>query len=156
MCYDVTMKTISLTRGKTTKIDDDDFELVSKYTWHCTEHGYASTRRKDNRKFLYLHRFIMKARKGEEVDHRNGDRLDNRKSNLRICDRTSNSRNTSAHRDNKTGYKGVYFDKRTMRFCARIMVSGKTFFLGRHDSAKKAHEAYKKAAVLYHKNFAKF
>lgn len=96
---------------------------------------------------------------GMEIDHANGDRLDNRLSNLRLASRTQNSTNRKKHKNNRCGYKGVYFDdsrKRAKSWRARIVFNKKQLTLGMFATAQEAHEAYKKAALKYFGQFAKF
>ncbi|ATR82752.1 Fis family transcriptional regulator [Pseudomonas sp. HLS-6] len=80
-----------------------------------------------------------------EIDHLNRNRDDNRAVNLRDCNRTENSVNRGVHSNNRSGFKGVAFDRRRELWMASIKVSGKTIFLGRHKTPEAAHEAYQKA-----------
>jgi hypothetical protein len=110
---------VPLSKGKFAIIDDDDFELISKYKWSATEPDhrrsiYARTNIKgDDGKYYTerMHRLVLGLNKGDGkiVDHINGDGLDNRKSNLRISSHSDNAANVSTHRGNKSGYKGVSF-----------------------------------------------
>jgi len=76
------MKIIKLTQNQFTKVDNEDFERLNKHKW-CFDGDYAVRRK--NRKKTYMHREIMKAKKGKMIDHKNHDSLDNRKGNLRFC-----------------------------------------------------------------------
>ena len=114
-------KIIPLSKGKFAIIDEDDFELISKYKWSATEPDhrrciYARTNIKGADGKYYterMHRLILGMKKGDGkiVDHINGDGLDNRKSNLRISSSSDNAANVPIHRGNKSGYKGVSFLK---------------------------------------------
>jgi hypothetical protein len=90
---------IPLSRGLVAKIDDSDYESISRHKWSVVDSGkgrfYATTSVQHNkvRKFLRMHRFVMAAKPWEVVDHINHDTLDNRKSNLRITDHAGNSAN---------------------------------------------------------------
>lgn len=89
---------ISLGKGLKAIIDKEDYQSVSQYAWFAQPVGkkwYARTKTKKlrNRKFISMHRFILKAPSGSEIDHINGDSLDNRKSNLRYCTRAQNAAN---------------------------------------------------------------
>lgn len=92
-------------------IDRDDLDKVVKYTWCINPlSGYVQTKTRggrDGSKGLYLHRLIMAAGKGEQVDHINRQKTDNRKSNLRICTGSQNLHNTSTHSNNRFWIKGV-------------------------------------------------
>jgi hypothetical protein len=92
---------IPLTKGRRAVIDDEDYYRVSRFKWSYTQNGsngYAIHASNAGR--FYLHRFLMNAGKGDLIDHINGDSLDNRRSNLRICDKSVNNRN----RKNVKGY----------------------------------------------------
>jgi hypothetical protein len=91
-----------------------------------------------------------------EVDHINTNKLDNRRENLRVCTRQQNNCNTNKRSDNKSGFKGVCFEKRRQKFVARIRIDGKLKHLGYFATAAAAHEEYKIAAVKYHGEFARF
>lgn len=97
-------KSIPLTRGKIALFDDEDYEELSKYKWFITK-VYAS--RHSGNKTVYMHREIMKTPENMETDHINGDVLDNRRENLRICTRQENARNIRGISSNTSGYKGV-------------------------------------------------
>jgi hypothetical protein len=90
-----------------------------------------------------------------DVDHINGDRIDNRWCNLRAATRAENLRNTKPHKDGSTGFKGVYWDKRQRRYYSQIMVSGKVFWLGSFKCPTAAHFAYSRAAKKLHGEFAR-
>ena len=161
------MKKISLGgkhgKGKFALVDDEDFENLKKYIWNCDIRGYVTTtlpRRGGKQPYLLMHRIIMNTPKGLDTDHRNGDRLNNQKSNLRICTRSQNKMNMGARRDNKLGVKGVYvqkytFNGRTREYInAKIMLNGKHIFLGRFSTVKLASEAYNKKAKELFGEFA--
>lgn len=151
------MRRIELTRGKFATVDDADFELFGVYSWHCTEHGY-SARRDAHNKHHYLHRDILGAKKGEVVDHISGDKLDNRRSNLRICSQAENTWNNRNKKVGKTGLAGVYESdtshkkmgwKLKKKYAARIEVNKKQIWLGRYKTAEEAHRVYVDACKKY-------
>lgn len=146
---------IELTRGMKALVDDDDFDRISELNWQCSSKGYALTKvRIDGRRVPYLmHRFIMNF-PDKEIDHINNNKLDNRKENLRLCDRNENCQNASKYKNNTSGYKGVDFNKKTGKFRTRIQHNKKSIEIGLFNTAKEAAIAYNKAAVLYHKEFA--
>jgi hypothetical protein len=92
---------------------------------------------------------------GGLIDHINGDRSDNRISNLRECSNAENLHNTGKKSSNKSGFKGAYFDKASRRWCASIKAFGKKIYLGRFDSKEEAAEAYAKASKVHHGKFSK-
>lgn len=107
-----------------------------------------------DQKRIRLHRAAWAIHYGEmpkgEIDHINGDRKDNRISNLRIVSRSGNSQNTAIRSDNKTGAKGVHFRKDTGKFSASIRVDGKTTYLGCYHSFEEAAEARLSAEKKLH------
>lgn len=149
------MREIKLTRGKFSIVDDEDYEKASLITWHlfpgrCTD--YAITNKEG--KSLFLHRFIMDAPKGLQVDHINGNGLDNRKENLRLCTSTENKRNTKKHKRNKSGYRGVSLDSRSGKYRAQISTGEKILHLGLFADPEDAARSYDEAAKKYHGKFA--
>lgn len=104
-----------------------------------------------------LHRLVTNCPSDMVVDHINGDGLDNRRANLRVCTQAENVRNRRIHSNNRSGFKGVYFDpSSTIRsWRAKISINGKRIRLGRYASAEEAHKAYKAAAKQYHGEFAR-
>ena len=135
--------------GKTI-IDSDDVERVSGMKWFkCPVYGYALGRRRGEKRLIRLSRFIIGAKKGQEVDHINRDRLDNRKANLRIVTHQQNTWNMSKHKDGKYP-KGVtknlpYSDK----FRAQLCVDGKNMHLGYFKRVGDAIAARKAAEKKY-------
>jgi hypothetical protein len=105
---------------------------------------------KVGKKIIKLHRFIMGDPAGRIVDHRDGNRLDNRKRNLRVCGLGDNNRNLGISRRNTSGYKGVSFSKRRMKYRAYIHLSGgHQKHLGFFDTPEEAAWEYEKTARQY-------
>lgn len=148
------MKTISLTRGKVTVVDDEDYERASSFKWNFNG-NYAVrsvTVAPKTRKAMLLHRFLTQAPDSCEVDHRDRDGLNNQRSNLRVCHHLGNSRNKSMPHRNKVGFKGVY--KFGNKFRANIRVNYKLISLGLFNTPVEAAMAYNDAAVKYFGEFA--
>jgi hypothetical protein len=151
------MKEIPLTQEKFALVDDEDYEFLMQWKWYF-EGRYA---RATNKQILpikskYMHRLIMRniALNGESIDHINGDKMDNRKSNLRVCDKSKNMMNKGALKNNKSGFKGVHFDKTRGKYKVSIGFDGKTKCIGRYDDIIEAARAYNEAALKYHGEFA--
>ena len=98
---------------------------------------------------IEIHRFIMKPKKGEYVDHINGDTLDNRRSNLRVCTNAANLRNGRIRQNNTSGKTGVWQDKRSGKWVAEIKVNYKKISLGRSKSFEEAIKLRKQAEKKY-------
>lgn len=156
------MKRIKLSRGKTCKVDDSDFAWLNKNKWfangkypfvdfYAMRAGLFSDGERKNKKIL-MSREIMQCPKGFVVDHINGDTLDNRRSNLRICTFGQNVVNNKT-RNNQVGYKGVYVGYKG-KFRAMICSKGKRIWLGEHPTAKCAARVYNEAAKKYHGEYA--
>lgn len=147
------MKLIPLTQGKSTVVDDDDYELLSLRKWHYLKIGYAARRTEEQ--YIYMHREIMSAPTGMEVDHINGDGLDNRRSNLRVCTHAENMRNRKLAKDNTSGYIGVTWNKERSKWQSQIGVSGKNINIGCFPAIEDAARAYNEAAKKYFGEFAR-
>src|SRR6266566_1493572 len=102
------MQKISLTQGRSALVDDKDYAWLSKWKWHCTEHGYARRCGYPEKSPISMHREILGLQKGDRkiVDHKNGNKLDNRRSNLRLCTFAQNIRNSSKRKTTANPYKG--------------------------------------------------
>lgn len=144
------MKIIKLTQGYSAKVDDKDFDLVSQYHWYYNN-GYAKTYHKGKR--FSMHRLIMNFPKGK-MDHRNRDRLDNQRANIRICTTQQNNRNISMRKDNTSGYKGVFLDKSTGHWRPVVYVDGKPKTSGQFLKKHHAALAYDMWATFFHGEYA--
>jgi hypothetical protein len=149
------MKYIKLSQGKRAKVDDEDYEELSKRKWSCNN-GYAKSYfsyENGIQTYLWMHREILNAPKDKQVDHINGDGLDNRKENLRLCTCVENIWNRGLQKNNTSGYRGVYWH--INKWQARIGVKGRRILLGRFDSPAEASKAYNEATQKYHGEFAR-
>ena len=137
-------------------VDDEDWDQVRHKNWHLLKTGYAGCNNWiDGRNYgQTMHRMIMKPRNGFVVDHIDGDKLNNRRANLRVCRHANNCKNAKLSKANKTGFKGVDLHSQNKNFRAQIMVNGKTIHLGCFKTAELAGKAYDAASLKYHGKFA--
>lgn len=144
---------IPLTQGKISTIDASDFNLVNVNGWHALKSstgGFYAAFRSNG-----MHRLIMNAPKGVEVDHRDMDGLNNRRSNLRLATHQQNAFNRGPSKRNRSGIKGVRFVSRGRNWEARINICGKLKSLGRFSNKNSAAIAYINAAKIEHGEFAR-
>jgi hypothetical protein len=125
---------------------------LARLRWSLNGRGYAA-RWKDGT-MVTLHRVIMSAPSGVEVDHINRQRLDNRRCNLRLADRGGNARNCGRNRKNTSGYKGVHRVGRNGRWGAAVVYEGENHWLGVFATAEEAAVTYDLAAMALHGEFA--
>ena len=155
------MKEILLTQGKVALVDDEDFERLNQYKWYASwdRYNWYATRYTHriagNRNLIRMHREIMNAPKGIQVDHRNGDGLYNLKENLRLATTQQNAFNKNAHKDNKIGVKGVTWKNHARKFRAQIKANNKIIHLGYFSVLGDADSAYRKAEEKYFGEFAR-
>jgi hypothetical protein len=147
------MKTLHLTKGYVTQVDNDTYKWAKQLKWCASDsngvyamHGGSPT--------ILLHRLIMGAQPGQEVDHIDGDGLNNRKRNLRICTKAQNQRNQRPQKGGTSVYKGVYWHKDGKKWRGQIKLNGKTIYLGSFDNELDAAKVYDLAALKYHGEFA--
>lgn len=153
------MKEIQLTKGKVALVDDEDFEHLNqwKWQWHKGKYTVYAMRSQRvgfrKRESILMHRQILSVTNPcIHIDHKDGNGLNNQKSNIRICDRSQNGMNQQKQVRSLSGFKGVTIDKhkKCNPWRARISVKGKYLFLGYYPTEKAAAIAYnKKAAELF-------
>jgi len=143
-------------------IDADEWENVSRFHWHHNSSKIGGPYFRGwvknidgTRTHVYLHRFIINAPKEKHVDHINGNTLDNRKINLRLCFQIENCHNSKKSKKNTTGYKGVTYNKREKKYKAQICLNWEHKCLGTFETAEEAYAAYCRAACEYYGQFAR-
>lgn len=135
-----------------TIIDNKDDMYIMYRPWYKSSYGYAV--RSSPVGIEFLHRYIIGAKKGDEVDHINGDKLDNRKENLRIVSRSENRQNQ--HQKQRNGkhfsskYKGVYWNKDTKSWRTRITKNRKAYEGGLFNDEKGAARKYNELALIHY------
>jgi hypothetical protein len=135
------LKQIAVGRtGKCALVDEDDYDRVASLKWSVISSGYAN-----NKTIGLMHRFILGAPKGMDVDHINGQTLDNRRSNLRICTRSENQRNKPA--------AGVSFNKACRKWTAQIKINRKKIHLGVFHTRQEAVAARREGERVHFGEF---
>lgn len=140
------MKYIQLSQNKQAIVDDEDYAELSKYNWHLAN-GYVVrhvSAKPDIRE--YMHRAVNGTPKGLVTDHINGDKLDNRRINLRTATATQNAMNYSKQKNSKNPYRGVSLHKRSGLWRARLRVEKQEILLGYFKTPEEARTAYETTA----------
>ena len=148
----MTSKTITIKYGDAEiLIDRRDLKNIDLSLLRINIDGYAVIGDK------LLHRIIMNPPADMQIDHKNKNTLDNRRSNLRICTHAENQWNRGKTKTNSCGYKGVSKDKRrkSKKYRARITANKQTSYLGSFDDAREAGTVYRKAVKEYHGKFGR-
>lgn len=152
------MKEIELSAGFVAIVDDEDFEEINKYKWYAKNGGQSAVRdvvRQGKKTTIYMHRALLNPPKDFFVDHINRNPLDNRRSNLRLANKSQNMCNRGAQKNNTSGFKGVIWHSDCKKpWLAKICINRKHHSLGMYATAEEAHEAYLSAAAMLHGEFA--
>ena len=153
---------ITLTQDKITIVDDEDFEWLNQWKWYAANHKsndkdywYARRQWMETKKHLTMARVSLGVEEGKLIaDHRNGETLDNRRSNLRIATAVQNQQNQHIRRGGKSQYKGVSKDGQTT-WMSTIRHEGKLIYLGRYVIEISAAIAYDEKAKELFGEFAR-
>lgn len=150
------MKTIYTSRNESIFVDDEDFEYLNQWKWQIDKDGYAVRNSSINGKgiTLRIHRIVTGAPQGMQVDHINGLKHDNRRSNLRICIHQQNAKNRPGSKQLKGVHRIIDSKFKGKRVQSAIRVDGKQIYLGTFSSEIEAHQAYCEAAKKYHGEFS--
>lgn len=154
------MKLIELTRGEYAKVDDCDYRFLMNFNWQVHEmRGVYYTKtsvvvQRSPKKMFWpsMHRMLTDFPVGMVVDHVNGNSLDNRRSNLRICTQAENTRNNKLGKNNTSGIKGIY--RVVNKWKTLIGVDGKSVHGGTFECPLLAANKYRELARKYHGEFA--
>ena len=158
------MKAIPLTHGKEAFVDDEDYDYLSQWKWSLEPRRRSCyVRRKQyglsRSTNVYLHQVV--AERGGlgqgpgDIDHIDGNGLNNQRTNLRAATRSQNNANQRISRRNRSGFKGVYWSRAARKWAAQIGVSGKHKYLGVFSTETEAARAYNLAALMEFGEFAR-
>jgi hypothetical protein len=154
------MKEIKLTQNQVALVDNSDFLELNKYKWfaHFKNGWYAVRNVSKNgiQTQVKMHRVILNVSKNMQIDHIDGNGLNNQRKNLRICTNSQNQKNKGSYRNNTSGFKGVSWHKIHKKWNAKISVDGKRISLGDFSTKEEAYQAYCIACAKYHGEFSKF
>lgn len=148
---DATTIKCQLFNGDYFLISPEDYEIVSRHKWTIEDTGYPHTAL--NGRNVRLHKYLMGY--DSHIDHISGDKLDNRRSNLRAVSNQQNHWNMKKGKSNTSGYKGVSFEKRRGKYEAYITIDGRKKFLGYFYDPIDAAVAYDNAAFFYFGEYAR-
>ena len=132
-------------------VSDKDFKKIKTFKWYINKMGYVAN---DSKPRKLMHRFIMDFPKSN-IDHKNGNKLDNRRSNLRLCNQSENTANATKRKTNTSGYKGVSWDKKAKKWSVFTTKNYKHIFGGYFDDIELAAKRYKELAHQVHGKFTK-
>ncbi len=149
---------IPLSQGKVALVNLEDFALLSEHSWCVSKFGYAVRRRKRSdgpgSGIIWMHAEVLPDKKDFDRDHKDGNRLNNTRDNLRYASKRENARNARLSKNNTSGYKGVTWHKQTQKWRAIITVDRRPISLGLYETKEDAALAYNLAAIEYHREFA--
>jgi hypothetical protein len=151
---------VPLTKGYEAVIDVADVPLVEGWNWTASTlrravYAYRRPRVNGVLKSCLMHRLIADPGKADQVDHINGNGLDNRRKNLRLATPSENACNSVPRSTNTSGFKGVCWHKGAGKWMAQIVLDGKNNYLGLFDTAEDAHAAYAKKSLELHGRFGR-
>lgn len=148
------MKKIPLTQGLFAIVEDSDFESVDRFKW-CAHRQARQTYayRSVGQKTIFLHQFLMSGI--PRVDHRDGNGLNNQRSNLRPATVSNNACNRGRPKNNTSGFKGVYWNKLAGKWHVKIQLDRKRKHIGYFDDPVEGAKAYDRAARELHGEFAR-
>lgn len=155
------MKEISLTQGKVALVDDEDFEFLNQWKWRILRGRHTCYAKRHGPRFagarptILMHRSLLNAPTGLQVDHINGDGLDNRRLNLRLATNAQNGQNQRPRTDGTSRFRGVSWNTKAHKWVATICFHQQVRCLGYYDTEIEAARVYDKMAGFLFGEFAR-
>jgi len=148
------MRKIELTQSKVALVDDWEYERINKYKWYAllSNNTYYVV---SGSSHIYMHHLILSQKPGFQIDHRDGNGLNNQKHNLRYCTSSQNKMNQKPRSGLSSKYKGVYWSRHNRNWKATIMLNRKSIKLGGFKTEKEAALVYNCAALQHFGEFAR-
>lgn len=156
-----TVKSIPLSQGLFALVDSVDYENLNQWRWYAkkgrkTFYAWRNSKTLNGkRSTIQMHCVIVDSGGEKEVDHRDGNGLNNTRGNLRASTVSENTRNRTKRVDSASNYKGVHWHKRDQKWWSQIMVNGKSKWLGYFENPIEAAHAYDAAALKLHGEYAR-
>lgn len=155
------MREIKLTNGGIALVDDTDYESINHWKWRKDQHGYATRvkrtyigKGKYKCTTIFMHRQILGTPTGKDTDHRDRNRLNNCRSNLRPATRSENNLNSKLRKDNTSGHKGIRWHTQTKKWNAAVWYKGRTYSCGLFNEIGDAIDARNKMLREIYPEFA--
>lgn len=147
-------------KGQRILADVEDFDTLQNYYWCVDNKGYARARIPNSNpsRCIRMHQVVLNCSSAELVDHKHGDTLDNRKSELRICSTMQNAQNCALRKDNTSGAKGVYvkiLKSGKIRYVVHLGYNNRKLHIGTFDTKEEAIEVRKQAELKYYGEYSR-
>ena len=150
ICYLKLYDIHNFERSEIATFSPEDKEMVGGKRWGLTGNGYVVSQQ-----YGLLHRFLLGAKSYEEIDHKDRNPLNNCRDNLRFCTSAQNKANANLMKTNKSGYRGVSWNKKDKVWVAQTSKNNKSFCIGRFKNKEKAALAYNSIVLELHGEFAR-
>jgi hypothetical protein len=153
---------IKLTQGRIAIVDDADFAFLNQWSWQVSKKGYAvrsvhlgKIAGRYKKTAAIMHRILTAAPHYLQVDHINGNKVDNRKANLRLCTNGQNKQNGAGYKNSTSKYRGVSWHSGMRQWYAQIQKDKRKYTIGWFENEVDAAKAYNRRASKLFGEFAR-